>query len=128
MWCCSGPSQVFPLPFLPPPDTELLPCVLSSLFLCVCPLRAILQHVEVLSRGKGLGNTAPVRCFLSWLAAWGLVCVLLFLHRWSALVGWLSFLECAFWGFLPLFALLHVFHLFRLFVTHTGIPPLVFVR
>ena len=29
-------------------------------------------------------------CFLSWLAAWGLVCVLLFLHRWSALVGWLS--------------------------------------
>ena len=25
-----------------------------------------------------------IRCFLSWLAAWGLVCVLLFLHCWSA--------------------------------------------
>ena len=51
------------------------------------------------------------------LAPWGLVCVLLFLHRWSALAGWLSVLECAFWGFLPLFALLHLFPLFRLFVT-----------
>ena len=39
----------------------------------------------------------------------------LFLHRWSALVGWLSVLECAVWGFLP-FALLHLFPLFRLFV------------
>ena len=50
-----------------------------------------------------------IRCFLSWLAVWGLVCVLLSLHRWSALVGWLSVLECTFWGFLPLFALLHLF-------------------
>ena len=58
-----------------------------------------------------------IRCFLSWLAAWGLFFVLLFLHRWSALVGWLSVLECALWGFLPLFALLHLFPLFRLFVT-----------
>ena len=55
-----------------------------------------------------------------WLL-WGLVCVLLFLHRWSALVGWLSVLECAFWGFLPLFALLHLFPLFRLFVTHMAV-------
>ena len=58
-----------------------------------------------------------IRCFLSWLAAWGLVCVLLFLHRLSVLMGWLSVLECAFRGFLPLFALLHLFTLFRLFVT-----------
>ena len=49
-----------------------------------------------------------IRCFLSWLAAWGLVCVLLFLHFLSTLVGWLCVLECAFWGFLPLFALLHL--------------------
>ena len=33
------------------------------------------------NQGRGV-----FRCFLSWLAAWGLVCVLLFLHRWSALV------------------------------------------
>ena len=51
---------------------------------------------------------------------WGLVCVLLLLHRCSALVGWLSVLECAFWGFLPLFALLHLFPQFRLFVTVTS--------
>ena len=31
-------------------------------------------------------------------------------------MGWLSVFECAFWGFLPLFALLHLFPLFRLFV------------
>ena len=31
--------------------------------------------------------------------------------------GWLSVLECAFWGFLLLFALLHLFPLLRLFVT-----------
>ena len=55
---------------------------------------------------------------VSWLAAWGVVCVLLFLHRWSALVGWLSVLECAFWGFLPMFTLLHLFPLSRLSVTH----------
>ena len=36
---------------------------------------------------------------------------------WSALVGRLSVLECAFWGFLLLFALLHLFPLLRLFVT-----------
>ena len=50
-----------------------------------------------------------------------------------ALVGWLSVLECAFWGFLPLFALLHLFPLFRLFVTsfaegpgrQQGIPSLL---
>ena len=60
-----------------------------------------------------------IRCFLSWLAACGVVCVLLFLHRWSALVGWLSVLECAFWGFLPLFTQLHLFPLSRLSVTHT---------
>ena len=54
---------------------------------------------------------------VSWLAAWGVVCVLLFLHRWSALVGWLSVLECAFWGVLPLFGLLHLFSLLCLFVT-----------
>ena len=62
-------------------------------------------------------TSVRIRCLLSWLAAWGLVCVLLFLHCWSALVGWLSVLECAFWGFLPLFALLHLFPVFRLFVT-----------
>ena len=43
--------------------------------------------------------------------------VLLFLRCWSALVGWLSVLECAFRGFLPLFVLLHLLPLFRLFVT-----------
>ena len=32
-----------------------------------------------------------------------------FCIRWSALMGWLSVLECAFWGSLPLFALLHLF-------------------
>ena len=35
---------------------------------------------------------------------------------WSALVGRLSVLECAFWGFLLLFALLHLFPLLRLFL------------
>ena len=56
------------------------------------------------------------------VSPWGLVCVLLFLHRWSALVGWLSVLECASWGFLPLFALLHLFPLYRLFVTASVSP------
>ena len=36
MWCCSGPSLVCPLPFWPLPDTELLPYVLSRLFLYLC--------------------------------------------------------------------------------------------
>ena len=36
---------------------------------------------------------------------------------WSALIGWLSVLECAFWGFLLLLALLHLFPLLCLFVT-----------
>ena len=66
-------------------------------------------------------------CFLSWLPAWGHVCVLLFLHRWSALVGWLSVLECTFWGFLPLFALLHLFPLFHLFVTSISAAFFLFV-
>ena len=61
-----------------------------------------------------------IRCFLSWLAAWGLVCELRFLHCLSVLVGWLSILKCAFWGFLSLFALLRLFPLFRLFVTHNS--------
>ena len=39
-------------------------------------------------------------------------------------MGWLSVLERAFWGFLLLFALLHLFPLFRLFVTGTvGAEP-----
>ena len=64
-------------------------------------------------------SAAPVRvgCFLSLLAAWGLVCVLQFLCCWSALVGRMSVLECAFWGFLLSFALLHLFPLLHLFVT-----------
>ena len=64
-------------------------------------------------------SAAPVRvgCFLSSPAVWGLVSVLPFLCCWSALVGGLSVLECAFWGFLLLFALLHLFPLLRLFVT-----------
>ena len=37
MWRCSGPSRECPLPFWPLPDTELLPYVLTSLFLCLCP-------------------------------------------------------------------------------------------
>ena len=41
-----------------------------------------------------------IGCFLSLPAVWGLVRVLLFLCCWSALVGRLSVLECAFWGFL----------------------------
>ena len=66
-------------------------------------------------------SAAPVRvgCFLSLLAAWGLVCVLPFLRCWSALVGRLSVLECAFWGFLLSFVLLHLFPLLRLFVTQS---------
>ena len=35
-------------------------------------------------------------------------------------MGRLSVLECAFWGFLPLFALLHLFPLLRLFVTYSS--------
>ena len=35
-----------------------------------------------------------------------------FLCCWSALVGRLSVLECAFWDFLLLFALLHLFPLY----------------
>ena len=57
------------------------------------------------------------RCFLSSPAVWGLVRVLSFSCCWSALVGRLSVLECAFWGFLLLFALLHLFPLLRLFAT-----------
>ena len=45
----------------------------------------------------------------------------LFSHCWSALVGRLSVLECALWGFLLLFVLLNLFPLLRLFVTnHSG--------
>ena len=64
-------------------------------------------------------SAAPARlgCFLSLLAAWGLVCVLLFLRCWSALVGRLSVSDCAFWGFLLSFALLHLLSLLRHFVT-----------
>ena len=66
-------------------------------------------------------SAAPVRvgCLLSSPAALGLVRVLPFLCCWSALVGRLSVLERAFWGFLLLFALLHLFPLLRLFVTCT---------
>ena len=35
MWCCSGRCRVCPLSFWPLPDTELLPYVFSSLFLCL---------------------------------------------------------------------------------------------
>ena len=56
-------------------------------------------------------SAAPVRvgCFLPSPAVWGLFRVLPFFCCWSALVGWLSVLECAFWGFLLLFALLYLF-------------------
>ena len=60
-----------------------------------------------------------VGCFLSSPAVLGLVRVLPFKCRCSALVGWLSVLQCAFWGFLLLFALLHLFPLLRLYVTQT---------
>ena len=64
-------------------------------------------------------SAAPVHvgCFLSSPALWGLVRVLPFLCCWSALMGRLSILECAFWGFLLLFALLHLFTPLRHFVT-----------
>ena len=64
-------------------------------------------------------SAAPVRvgCFSPLPAIWGLDRVLPFLCCWAALVGRLSVLECAFWGFLLLFALLHLFPLVRLFVT-----------
>ena len=67
-------------------------------------------------------SAASVRigCFWLSLAVWGLVRVLPLLCCWSALVGRLSVLECAFWGFLLLFALLHLFPLLRLFVTEHG--------
>ena len=48
---------------------------------------------------------APCRCQL--LGAF--VRVLPFLCCWSALVGRLSVMECAFWGSLLLFSLLHLF-------------------
>ena len=55
-------------------------------------------------------SAGPVRvgCFVPLLAAWRLVRVLPFLCCWSAHVGRPSVLECAFWGFLLLFALLHL--------------------
>ena len=43
------------------------------------------------------------------VAVWGLVRVFPFLCCWSALLGWLFVLECAFWVFLLLLALLHLF-------------------
>ena len=67
--------------------------------------------------------TPRVGCFLSPPAFWGLVRVLPFLCCWSALVDRLSVLECAFWGFLLLFALLHLFPLLRLVVTLGAAPP-----
>ena len=60
-----------------------------------------------------------VGCFLSSPAVWGLVRVLPFLCCWSALEGRISILECAFWGFLLLFALLHLFPLLSLVVTYS---------
>ena len=65
------------------------------------------NHTRMLP-AKRCRARSRVECFLSWLAAWGLVCVLLFLRCWSALMGQLSVLECAFWGFLLSLALLHV--------------------
>ena len=64
-------------------------------------------------------SAAPVRvgCSLSLPVVWDLFRVLSFLCCWVALVGRLSVLGCAFWGFLLLFALLHLFPLLRLFVT-----------
>ena len=63
--------------------------------------------------------TAPLRigCFLLPPAGWGLVRALPFLCCLSALVDRLSVLGCAFWGFLLLFELLHLFPLLRLFVS-----------
>ena len=62
-------------------------------------------------------------------AVWGLVRVLPVLCCWSALVGRLSVLECAFGGFLLLFALLHLFLLLRLFETYgAGIPPIPHIQ
>ena len=47
---------------------------------------------------------------------------------WSALVGRLSGLECAFWGFPRLLALLHLFPLLRLFVTNAQWEPTRYMR
>ena len=62
-------------------------------------------------------SAAPVRvgCFSSSLAVWGHICELPFLCCWF---GRLSVLECAFWVFLVLLALLHLLPRLRLFVTH----------
>ena len=60
-------------------------------------------------------SAAPLRvgCVLSLPAAWGLVRVLPLLCCWFALVGRLFVLECNFWGFLLLFALLHLLMCYR---------------
>ena len=47
----------------------------------------------------------------------GALCVLPFLCSWSARAGRLAVLECAFGGFLLLFALLYLLPLLRHFVT-----------
>ena len=70
-------------------------------------------------------SAAPVRvgCFLPLPDALGLASVLPFHVFWSALVGRLSVLECAFWGVPLLLVLLHLFLPLRLFVTHPQVPP-----
>ena len=60
----------------------------------------------------------PLQCELGascrcWLLGALFVC-------WYGLAGRLYVLECAFWGFLLLFVLLHLFPLLRLFVTQGG--------
>ena len=63
MWCCSGPSRVCPLPFWPLPDTELLTCVLSSLFLCLCAFCSqellLCYSLAGNTEGHSIGNFDP---------------------------------------------------------------------
>ena len=60
-----------------------------------------------------------IGCFAPLPSAVGLVRVLPFLCCWSALMGRLSVLECALWGFPLLLALLHLFPPLRLFAKHS---------
>ena len=74
---------------------------------------------------KAFVSLAPVRigCLSCRCRRLGALLVLPFLCCWSALVGRLSVLECASWTLLLLFALLHLFPVFHLFVKQLEAGP-----
>ena len=78
--------------------------------LAPCSCASVLSVTKSRSSWACIGNPNPEQETIN---------VLPFLCCWSVIVGRLSVLKCAFWGFLLLFAPLQLFPLLRLFVTLT---------